>query len=103
MQLCTGPCTPTVDSNLRCQLHKQPEGCVVQLQDLEKQLEDVDTALEENKGRIDVMHSHLTNVQQEITYTESRVSGQRPTSCCCANASTQNPYAQPGLHMQGYP
>lgn len=30
--------------------------------------------MEENGGRIGVMDEHLKNVQQEITYTESRVS-----------------------------
>lgn len=42
-------------------------------QKLEKQLELVDVAVEENSGRIGVMAEHLKNVQQEITYTESRV------------------------------
>ncbi|KAF8063069.1 CCDC39 [Scenedesmus sp. PABB004] len=40
---------------------------------LERQLAQVDAALEENGGRIGVMDEHLKNVQQEITYTESRV------------------------------
>ncbi len=44
------------------------------MQRLEKQLELVDQALEENNDRINVMHEHLRNVQQELTYTESRVS-----------------------------
>jgi hypothetical protein len=44
------------------------------LQSLEKQLQQIDLTLEENGGRIGVMDEHLKNVQQEITYTESRVS-----------------------------
>jgi protein-arginine kinase activator protein McsA len=43
------------------------------LQTVEKQLETLDASLEENKGRVEVMLDHLKNVQQEITYTESRV------------------------------
>ena len=42
-------------------------------QRLERQLEQVDQALEENNDRIGVMQEHLRNVQQELTYTESRV------------------------------
>jgi hypothetical protein len=44
------------------------------MQSLEKQLQQIDLTLEENGGRIGVMDEHLKNVQQEITYTESRVS-----------------------------
>lgn len=44
-----------------------------QVQRLEKQLQQVDAALEEHGGRVGVMHEHLKNVQQELTYTESRV------------------------------
>jgi hypothetical protein len=43
------------------------------MQSLEKQLQQIDLTLEENGGRIGVMDEHLKNVQQEITYTESRV------------------------------
>jgi hypothetical protein len=51
------------------QLHR----CALWLQSLEKQLQQIDLTLEENGGRIGVMDEHLKNVQQEITYTESRV------------------------------
>lgn len=44
------------------------------LQTVEKHLDEIDLTLEENSGRINVMDEHLKNVQQEITYTESRVS-----------------------------
>jgi len=47
------------------------------LQSLDKQLQQLDVSLEENTGRIGVMDEHLKNVQQEITYTESRVRGSK--------------------------
>ena len=42
-------------------------------QDLEKQLEATDTLLDENGDRINIMAEHLTNVQQELKYTQGRV------------------------------
>lgn len=44
-------------------------------QDLEKQLEGAESALMENSDRIKIMDEHLTNVQQELKYTQTRVSG----------------------------
>ncbi len=44
------------------------------LQQLEKQLEGVDVALVQHEERASVLSSHLKNVQQEIAYTEARVS-----------------------------
>jgi len=40
---------------------------------LEKQLDRVDGALEENQDRIGIMEEHLQNVQQELKYTQGRV------------------------------
>jgi len=45
------------------------------MQALEKQLERVDGALEENQDRIGIMGEHLQNVQQELKYTQGRVGG----------------------------
>eukprot|EP00878_Enallax_costatus_P027581 GHUV01029712.1.p1 GENE.GHUV01029712.1~~GHUV01029712.1.p1 ORF type:complete len:477 (+),score=186.93 GHUV01029712.1:553-1983(+) len=47
------------------------------IRNLEKQAEEIDLSLEENGGRINVMEEHLKNVQQEITYTESRVDAEK--------------------------
>jgi peptidoglycan hydrolase CwlO-like protein len=43
------------------------------LQSLEKQLDRVDGALEENQDRVGIMEEHLQNVQQELKYTQGRV------------------------------
>jgi chaperonin cofactor prefoldin len=45
------------------------------VQELEKRLEAVDTALEESHDRVAIMDEHLKNVQQELAYTQSRVRG----------------------------
>ena len=42
-------------------------------QDLEKQLEQTEGQLSENADRIGIMDEHLSNVQQELKYTQSRV------------------------------
>mmetsp|Transcript_20436 Transcript_20436/g.66353 ORF Transcript_20436/g.66353 Transcript_20436/m.66353 type:complete len:909 (-) Transcript_20436:163-2889(-) len=39
---------------------------------LEKEREQSDAALEENKDRVGIMNEHLRNVQQELVYTQSR-------------------------------
>ena len=44
------------------------------MQDLEKQLEGTDGLLDENSDRINIMSEHLSNVQQELKYTQGRVS-----------------------------
>lgn len=43
-------------------------------QDLEKQLEGAESSLMENSDRIKIMDEHLNNVQQELKYTQTRVS-----------------------------
>lgn len=43
------------------------------VQNLEKQLQQVDLELEENAGRVNVMDEHMKNVQQEILYAQHRV------------------------------
>jgi coiled-coil domain-containing protein 39 len=40
---------------------------------LEAQLESAEGSLEENSDRISIMDEHLKNVQQELKYTQSRV------------------------------
>eukprot|EP00879_Flechtneria_rotunda_P003815 GHRR01004055.1.p1 GENE.GHRR01004055.1~~GHRR01004055.1.p1 ORF type:complete len:980 (+),score=386.14 GHRR01004055.1:396-3335(+) len=52
-------------------------GLNAQIRGLEKQLQQLDLSVEENAGRVGVMGEHLKNVQQEITYTESRVEAER--------------------------
>lgn len=53
-------------------------------QALEKQLEGLNVALEENSSRMGVMGEHLKNVEQEIAYTEQRVRKDTPnTRWCC--------------------
>jgi peptidoglycan hydrolase CwlO-like protein len=46
---------------------------VFAVQNLEKQLQQVDLELEENAGRVNVMDEHMKNVQQEILYAQHRV------------------------------
>lgn len=61
MRACTAPTsTPSLTPNMQA---------------LEKQLERVDGALEENQDRIGIMGEHLQNVQQELKYTQGRVGG----------------------------
>eukprot|EP00195_Chlamydomonas_chlamydogama_P009299 CAMPEP_0202915398 /NCGR_PEP_ID=MMETSP1392-20130828/65575_1 /ASSEMBLY_ACC=CAM_ASM_000868 /TAXON_ID=225041 /ORGANISM="Chlamydomonas chlamydogama, Strain SAG 11-48b" /LENGTH=937 /DNA_ID=CAMNT_0049607407 /DNA_START=168 /DNA_END=2981 /DNA_ORIENTATION=- len=43
------------------------------VRDLEKQLEQTDVLMTENSDRINIMSEHLSNVQQELKYTQSRV------------------------------
>ncbi|GAX79427.1 hypothetical protein CEUSTIGMA_g6868.t1 [Chlamydomonas eustigma] len=43
------------------------------VRDLEKQLEQTESLLSENGDRIGIMNEHLSNVQQELKYTQSRV------------------------------
>ncbi|MEW5311178.1 MAG: hypothetical protein WDW38_002914 [Sanguina aurantia] len=43
------------------------------VRELEKQLEVAESALMENSDRIKIMDEHLTNVQQELKYTQTRV------------------------------
>jgi hypothetical protein len=43
---------------------------------------------EENKDRINIMHEHLKNVQQELVYTQSRVRSLSKKSCFTFVAST---------------
>ncbi len=43
------------------------------MQELERELEKTDGLLNENGERIAIMNEHLTNVQQELKYTQSRV------------------------------
>lgn len=40
---------------------------------LEKELELTDVSLEEHKDRISVLQEHLSSVQQELQYTQSRL------------------------------
>lgn len=49
--------------------------CMGSCQDLEKQLEQTENQLSENADRIGIMDEHLSNVQQELKYTQSRVRG----------------------------
>lgn len=51
-------------------------GSIPSQQELEKQLEVAESALMENSDRIKIMDEHLTNVQQELKYTQTRVSSQ---------------------------